>query len=132
MSIPGKAFLLDARKRADEILGALHVSAEVKELVKDLLHCAESLEAAVAANTGQSSDVRVLRKKLDASKGEIRAAETKAETLKAAIMTLAPELKSISSEAANILKADAANASAAKIKASTQKLAEIIIKAGQS
>ncbi len=127
-----KAFLQDARGRADDVLAEVHIGADVKNLIKDLLQIAESLEGMMAANSGQSSDVRVLRKKLDASKGEIRAAETKAENLKGQIVGLATELKAISTETGVLLKADPAHPQGLKLKASAQKMAEIIITASQS
>lgn len=128
----GRAFLLDARSRAAQVVNEPHVGADVKTLIKDLLQIAESFEAMVVQNSGQSSDVRVLRKKLDASKGEIRAAEAKSEAYKAYIVSLTSELKAISAETGILLKSDPAHPQGMKLKAATQKMAEIIIKASQS
>lgn len=133
----GKQFLVDARNRAQDVLGAEHIGADVKDLIKDLLHACSNFEESASNSAGASSDIRVLRKKMDQTRAELKAMESKFEGAKAIVLSLTPELKNISAETGAILKrfeatpTDANHVSAMKIKAATQKMAEAIIKSSQ-
>lgn len=137
MSDMGKQFLNDVRQRADEVIAAEHIGIDVKNLVKDLLQACLSFENAVIDNAGASSDMRLLKRKIDQTKAETKAAEAKFEAAKAHIIAITTELKTVGGETSAILKrldgnpADPNHASATKIKAASQKMAEMVIKALQ-
>lgn len=132
-----RAFLRETRVKADVILGADHVSADVKTIIKDLIHAGQNLDILIDLNSGQSADGRVLKKKLEAAKSEIRSMEAKVEGAKKLIMALVEEIRILTVESANISKRHTADPndpdslSAARIKASLQKVAEIIVKSQQ-
>lgn len=129
-----KVFLRSTRDRAEGVLGGAHIGADVKELIRDLLQIANNAEDLISHSSGQSADTRVLKKKLDQSKTETRAAEAKIESAKKLILSLVDEIKAIHIETAGILKrhaadmTDAGAVSATRIKTAIQKMTEIIVK----
>ncbi len=129
-----RAFMTRTREQADAILSAEHIGADVKSVIKDLIQVSQNIDQFMQLSSGQSADARVLKKKLEQAKADIKAAEAKQEALKQLLTTLIDEIKVISAESqalAKLVGADAAAPGAQavqKIRASVQKMAETIIK----
>jgi regulator of replication initiation timing len=129
-----KAFMNQAQQRAETILSAEHIGGDVKMLIRDLLQISKNLENLMHESSGNQSDMRVLKKRLDQAKAIGREDETKIAAVRTIFFSLADEIKLILSEAAKIIKHHEARpnesdaGSAARIKASAQKMIEIIVK----
>lgn len=128
-----KSFLHGVREQADVIIGEPHVSADVKNVIRDLLQVCANFDELLEHSSGQSADTRMLKKKLDQAKADARASENKIGDVKKTILSLVEEIKSIGAESGHILKRHATPndpdaASATKITAATRKMVEIIIK----
>lgn len=132
-----RMYALQLKDKAKHVLGAEHTGADAKGLIKDLIDLGEKLECLIEQSSGQSADVRMLRKKLDLGKQETKAAESRVESLQKEMALLVAEVKSIAVEVAAISKrhpeaTDPDALSASKVKAANQKIAEVIVKATQT
>ncbi len=83
MSAPDhlKRILIDSRTKADEVLKASHVDYEVKSLIKDLLILGDAAEKSMNDTVVQSADARVLKKRLDSLKMQMRNMEPAMEKM---------------------------------------------------
>ena len=128
-----KHFLFEAKSRADVILAAEHIGADVKAVIKDLLLIGNNYETTMQQAAGQSADARMLKKKLDQSKSGSKDIELKLASAKALVFKIVDEIKIVNSETATILKSLAADPQnpihqgATKIKAATQRMIDIIV-----
>ncbi len=126
-----RAFMHEVREKADQITSNSHVGADVKSVIKDLIQIGENLETVLQQSTGQSADSRVLKKKLDQAKQDMRGNEGKLETVKKSVMAIVEELKIVGQESNGLLKKFEAGSPEAgqvsRIKASTQKMAETVV-----
>jgi hypothetical protein len=133
-----RAFLSDAQRKAEVILGAEHLGEDVKIVIRDLLQVSKNFENLIQDSNGQQSDLRLLKKRLDQAKSAARADEGKIEAVRGVFLILAEEIKAITFETAQILKrnetvpASSDAASASKIKASAQKMVGVIVKTLQA
>lgn len=131
-----KVFLNNARERASLVLNEEHIGADVKSVIKDLLQVSDSFSTLMVQNVGQSSDVRVLKKKFDQAKGEIRDLTTKLEAFKKAVLPIVDAIKVVSAESGEIAKRHATLAqdpdlqSAARIRAAAQQMVALIVQLG--
>ena len=130
-----KQFLYEAKTRADSILTQDHVNAEIKKVIRDLLQIGQNYEAIKHQSQGASADSRVLKKKLDQAKSDLKVYETNLASAKNLVMKLVDEIKIVSSEAAVIFRSHGADPkstsyiSAGKLKAAAQKMAELLVQA---
>ncbi len=126
-----RAFMHEVREKADKITASPHIGADVKGVIKDLIKIGENFENVLQQSSGQSADSRVLKKKLDQAKQDMRGNETKLETVKTSIMAIIEELKIVGQESNALLKRFEANSPDAiqvtRIKTSTQKMAETVV-----
>lgn len=131
-----KVFLNNARERASLVLNEEHIGADVKSVIKDLLQVSDSFSTLMVQNVGQSSDVRVLKKKFDQAKGEIRNLTTKLEAFKKAVLPIVDAIKVVSAESGEIAKRHATSTqdpdlqSAARIRAAAQQMVALIVQLG--
>ena len=131
-----KVFLHETRRKATAVLAEEHIGADVKLVIESLFQICDSFEDLVAQSSGQSADSRMMKKKLDQAKADKKAVEMRVDALKKQVLTLIPEIKNIAGEAAGIAKrhgdpTDPDAGSAGKIKAATQKMAEIVVKTSE-
>ncbi len=131
-----KAFLSDTRTRAADVLDQPHVGADVKNVIRDLLQISDSFYSLLDQSAGQSADARVLKKKLDLAKTEMREVANKLEATKKTMMALVEEIKTVNTEVAQIVKRHEATPqdldiqSALRIKAVVQKMVGHIVQLG--
>lgn len=127
-----KSFYIDAHKRAEQILSEPHVGADVKSTLKDLLKIAEDFRHLLDHTSGQSADIRVMRKRFEAQRNEIRQQEERVEEVKRMVLMLATEVEVIQNEAGQIIKRastpnDPIASHATRIKTSAQKVVEVVM-----
>ncbi len=131
-----KVFLNNARERATTVLSEEHIGADVKRVIKDLLQVSDSFSTLMVQNVGQSSDVRVLKKKFDQSKGEIRDLTAKVDAFKKAVLPLVDAIKVVSAESGEIAKRHSTSTqdpdlqSAARIRSAAQQMVALIVQLG--
>lgn len=129
-----KLFLSQTKEKANEILLQAHVGADIKGTIKDLLLVGDNFEKLIQSMTGQSSDSRILKKKLEQAKVESKAFEVNIESLKKVLLLIVDEVKKINVEAAQVIKRHEAKQSqavdalsATRIKSATQKIIDVIV-----
>lgn len=128
-----RVFLNETREKADAITSQSHVSAEIKSVVKDLLQICDNFSDLMAQSSGMSADARVLKKKHDQLKIDMRTVETRLEAAKKLFLSIIEEIKGINAEVVALAKKHEGNPGAAellcasRIKAHTQKMVEIIV-----
>ena len=128
-----RAYVNATRDKAQGIVEETHHDALVREVIKDLLQLVTQYENALQNVSGQSADVRVLRKKLEQAQGSVRAAEAGMEKAKKMVLGLAEEVKLINSEAGQIAKRHESEpthpdaTSATKIRQAAQRIVELIV-----
>jgi molecular chaperone GrpE (heat shock protein) len=128
-----KQFMHQAQKNGQEILLQTHVSADIKSVVKDLLQVCDNFQNLLGSSSGQSADARVIKRKYEQSKQELKAAEAKVEAAKSVILSIVEEIKSINGEATTIAKrhenepGSPDTTSVSNIKRMTSKIIELIV-----
>lgn len=127
-----KAFLHEAKVRAETILALDHINSEAKVAIKDLLQISHNYQALMSANVGVSSDVSLLKKRYEQAKADLKKAEALASSRKNILTSLFPEIVVVSAESNSMHKVVSQNpdhpmlVSVMKIKQATAKMAEII------
>ena len=127
-------FLITAKKNAAEVLGQPHVGDDVKSVIKDLLQITQNFQDLNQGATSQSADVRVLKKRFDQAKAEIRASEARLVSAKQLMLAAASDAEVIVVETLNIVKrhqtpdTDPDFISGNKIKTAARKIIEAIVK----
>lgn len=128
-----KQYLNETREAASAVLGMEHIGHDANKVIKDLLAIADSFDSLMQQSQGQSADSRIIKKKYDHARADIRALEAKLEAIKASIFIVVESIKTVTVEASAITKRHEADlthadaASAATIKQATQRMAEIVI-----
>lgn len=128
-----KSFLNSTKNKAAEVQSREHLSADVRNIIGDLLQLCENFDELFAMSQGQTADARILKKKFDQIKAEQRTTEGKMELIKKSVVFLVDDIKTISTEASTILKRHEANTSepnyvaAMRIRSAAHKMAEIIV-----
>lgn len=123
-----------AVQKADEVVNQTHVAADIKSIVREMRDIAEGFGHEMANTRDSSADTRFMKKKLDQAVKDHRSLELKIDDVKKAIGELVVELKTIGGEVGGILKRHDPSSgdddcfAALKIKAATQKMAEIVVK----
>jgi hypothetical protein len=129
-----RAFLATTKKNAAEVLGQPHVGDDVKSVIKDLLQICQNFQDLTGSATSQSADVRVLKKKFDQSKSDLRAIDAKLTAAKQLMLSVASEVEIVIKETISILKRHQTPAtdpdfiSGNKIRAASKKVIEAILK----
>ncbi|MES3038109.1 MAG: hypothetical protein V4736_09405 [Bdellovibrionota bacterium] len=128
-----KKFLFATKSKASTILDSDHVAAEVKLIIKDFLQVCDNFDTLSQQSSGQNADARLLKKRLDQSKTEMKALENKIDSIKKSVVSMIEDIKIASAEANAIIKRHPAEGddpdfqSASKIKSSIQKLTEKVV-----
>lgn len=136
-NIQWKAFVTESLSKAKAVLSEDHVGGPVRDAIKDLMKIAENLEQMLYSQAGQNADQRVLKKRYDQVKHELREQEKKIEPIKAAVGELVELTKAVATEANLLLKRhrDAPESpdfiAATRLKAMSGKIVEIIIRISQ-
>jgi hypothetical protein len=127
-------FLINAKKNAAEVLAQPHIGDDVKSVIKDLLQICQNFQDVVGSNTSQSADVRVLKKKFDQAKSDVRAIDAKLTEAKQLMLSVASEAEVVIKETISILKrhqtpdTDPDFISGNKIRTASKKVIEAILK----
>lgn len=130
-----RIFISQALAKGHEVLAAAHVGAEPKTAIRDLMHAIDLFGKQLEEAAGQSSDQRLLKRKFDQSKAELRVVQ---EATKKLLFTFVGELKVIINEAQDVFvrheldNADPDYHCSLRIKASAQKMIDIIVKTAQA
>jgi hypothetical protein len=130
-----QAFLMDVKVRSENVLGETHVSEDIKHVIRDLMKVCGNLQGLIHQSSGQSADARMLKKKVDQTKGELRMSEDRVDSAKKLIFSLIEEVKVIANEAGVIIKrnegaGDTSDlSSAVRIRTAAQKMIEQIVQA---
>ncbi len=97
-------FFATAKDKANELLAQPHIGADVKTLIKDLTLSAENFRDFSEQASGLGADVRVMKRRLEAMRGNNKAAAAKMQDLRKTILSIAMELEVINIEATKIAK----------------------------
>lgn len=94
----------ETMERAEALLQQTHVSADAKQVIKDLVSLVHQLEAIKSENTGISADKRYKEAKLAEERAEKKRIEKTLEQLKAMISGQLPTvIKEMSAESQMII-----------------------------
>lgn len=126
-----RRFLMETKEKAEVVLRESHTGADAKTVINDLLQVASNLVDLNDASAGQSADARVVKKRMEQQRAEMKAVEAKFLAAKNAAIQLATQIEMIALETKNIrsrtvMANDPNAASAAKIDAAVQALAKVI------
>ena len=128
-----RMFLLETNERAQGFIKADHVSADIKNCMKDLLKICDNYQGLMDHMNNSNVDSRLAKKKLEQAKVESRELENTLEDLKKTIVGLASEIKTASAEANAIIKRhanspeDPDSISAKTVLASAQAMVKVIV-----
>ncbi len=122
-----KAFLVITKGKAVDFTNNADLDAEVKTTIRDLIKAIESFEGLKNEMTGQSADSRILRKRLEQSRQETKAAEKRIEAIKLVVSGLVESVMRLSIEANKVADQDVA----ARLKGEIQKAAKVVVDASK-
>lgn len=132
-----KTFVAEALKKAEAVLAEDHIQADTRAALKDLVQIAVNVDSVLQSQFGQTADARLLKKRYDQAKLDLKAQEQKVEALKAAFSEIVEATKAIAADANVLVKRhkdapdDPDHAVALRLKALATRIVEVIVKTNQ-
>lgn len=129
-----KLALTEARKQAEEVLADKHTGAEAKATITGLLKIGEAYRDMIQTNQGATADARVMKKRLDQSRADVRSLEERLTEMQKSILALATEVEMLGVEAGHIVRRNASHpdsadhGSATRILASAHRIIDVVVK----
>jgi len=129
-----KLALTEARKKAEDVLADKHTGADAKASITGLLKIGEAYRDMIQTNQGATADARVIKKRYDQAKADVRLLEDKMAEVQRSILSLATEVEMLGVEAGHIIRRNAGqpdspdHGSAARILASAHRIIDVVVK----
>jgi hypothetical protein len=99
-------FVRQTMEAGREVTGMSHVAEPVKAVVRDFIKISENINLFIDSQTGQSADVRVLKKKMDQMRSEGFVNEKKIEKIQLLILDFLEGMQEITLAAETIIKSN--------------------------
>ncbi len=129
-----KKFVSEAQQRANEVIASGRLNAEVQDILKTMLIVSDMAIGLLSSSTGQSADNQYQKRKNDAVRADLIAAQKSLDNIKTKMIpSIIGEIKLINQQVAtllsiNVAPEDKSRICAEEIKQASQRIVESFTK----